>query len=88
MNEIFVISLFLSSLYKLYREKKEQECEAFLGFAGFFTLIIQCSSQAFVTLLVFPFLWEYANTLRRGGGNMFTCLRHCHTFCVLSIESC
>lgn len=70
MNAVFVISLFLSSLYKLPREKRtrEQECEAFLVWVCFFTFKIQCYSQAFVTLVVFLFLWDYANTLRRGGG--------------------
>lgn len=60
--------MFIISLYKLYRKKKEQECEAFLGFVCFFTFKIECYSQAFVTLLVFLFLWDCASTLRSGGG--------------------
>lgn len=77
MNAVFVISLFLSSPYKLSRKKRtrEQECKAFLVWVCFFTFKIQCYLQAFVTLVVFLFLWDYANTLRSGGRNTFTCLR-------------
>lgn len=52
-----IISIFIISLYRLYGEKT-QEYETFFGSACFFSSKMQFYSQAFITLLEFPFLWE------------------------------